>query len=431
MPAEDDNRLTPEEKELNKKLTELEHLKERLADRERQLTKFRSELIEFEDRYIRLIGEKSSTHKDVKAIIAELIADSNPEDSATREKAEKARAAAGESVRYSGAIYGVAKKHSERIKKLHREIAKLVHPDLAVDDKDLEFRNLTMADVNKAYEDNDEIGLASVFIELSSRAGTGQDKKLGLELVQTIRKIASVEERYEEIEKEIKQLSESELFELKRSQDDSERAGRDMIKEMAAELDGSVAAAWHDLGVELFSRGDYERVIEAFDKALDVDPNHTGALYGKGVALAGVGRYEEAIGVYNRLLDIKPRHPDAWNDKGATLSVVGRHPEAIEAFDISIDINPENEASWFGKGFSLDALGRHEEAVAAYDKTLEINPRHPGAWFNKGIAYGKLGRIEEEVRCYDETLKVNQEDMDAIRSREAAMKKLGNYKDAV
>ena len=66
---------------------------------------------------------------------------------------------------------------------------------------------------------------------------------IGAELVRVIRKIAQVRRRLSEIEKEVTQIEKSELFELKAKVDKAATEGRDLLRDMALDLDSRVARA--------------------------------------------------------------------------------------------------------------------------------------------------------------------------------------------
>jgi DnaJ-class molecular chaperone len=53
-------------------------------------------------------------------------------------------------------------KPSDDLKRLYREIAKRIHPDLATDDAERAKRNQLMAEVNRAYADGDEARLRAI-----------------------------------------------------------------------------------------------------------------------------------------------------------------------------------------------------------------------------------------------------------------------------
>nr|WP_319537584.1 tetratricopeptide repeat protein [uncultured Methanospirillum sp.] len=58
----------------------------------------------------------------------------------------------------------------------------------------------------------------------------------------------------------------------------------------------------------------------------------------KGVALSRLGKYYEAIEAYDQALQIDPEYSSAWNNKGVVLSRLGKYHEALDAFDRALRI---------------------------------------------------------------------------------------------
>jgi len=104
---------------------------------------------------------------------------------------------------------------SENLKKLYRDVAKRIHPDLAIDEKERARRQQLMADANCAYEEGDEAKLWAILAEWESSPEAFEGEGTAEELIRVIRKIAQVEKRLRVIETEIAQLEKSELYQLK------------------------------------------------------------------------------------------------------------------------------------------------------------------------------------------------------------------------
>src|ERR1700730_14498088 len=125
---------TPEERELAAKDADLAALKVQLAQRELDVATLRVELHAFEQHYLRIVGVKFAEIDDLEAQIAEALNRRNPNDDTTRQRAADARSKATESAAAAGAIelaQAIDFKPSDDLKRLYREIAKRVHPDLA------------------------------------------------------------------------------------------------------------------------------------------------------------------------------------------------------------------------------------------------------------------------------------------------------------
>jgi len=245
MSNSQNKRQKPEEKELEKKSSELVQLEIKLIQIELDLATLQAELNAFQRQYLRVVGIKLSGLDDVIAQIAEIQARRNPNDQEAKITASKARAKAQESTRETDEIQESSDEHehfspSEPLKKLYREIAKQVHPDLSVDEKDRERRNKYMALVNAAYKACDENGLERIIDEWQSSPDNVIGDDIGSELVRTIRKLAQAQRRIAIIEEELENLYKSSLGQLLQKVLEASKIGIDLLEEMAKQVEEEI-----------------------------------------------------------------------------------------------------------------------------------------------------------------------------------------------
>ena len=235
---------TPEERELARKRAELSPLEAILAQRELDLATLKAELQKFELRYLQIVGTLYAELDEINAQIAEAEAAHSPEDKKAQKRAAEARDQADESAHTTESVKGSKPqekfKPSDSMKKLYRELAHLLHPDLVLDENEKAKRHELMAKANKAYEDGDEILLAQMLYERQSSPDAVIGDGVGVELIRIIRRIAQAEERLREIDKKFALHEESDLFELKSKVEEAERDKRDLLAEMAAQMKGQI-----------------------------------------------------------------------------------------------------------------------------------------------------------------------------------------------
>jgi hypothetical protein len=227
---------TPEERELEKKQAELAMLEAELIQLELDLVTLRAELTAFESRYLMTVGVLYAELDEIEAQIAEAQAGRRPKDSKVQEQAGRARAQAQESAKVASAVVEPKPQPTESLKKLFREVAKRIHPDLAANDVDRLRRQKLMAEANVAYENGDEARLRSILADWESGPEAIEGEGVGTELIRVIRKIAQIQRRLAEIEAKDQQLRASDLYQLKAKVDQAELRGRNQLKEMASQV---------------------------------------------------------------------------------------------------------------------------------------------------------------------------------------------------
>ena len=175
------------------------------------------------------------------------MAQRNPVDKDAQEKATEARSQAEESARATESRQDEKQQNhfepSDDLKKLYREAAKAVHPDLATDEKARIARQAMMIEVNLAYEKGDTERLRSILHQWENSPDSVEGEGTGAELIRIIRKIAQVEERLSAIDIAIAGLESSDLWLLREKVEDAEKEGRDMLAEMAISIESQIVEA--------------------------------------------------------------------------------------------------------------------------------------------------------------------------------------------
>jgi len=173
---------------------------------------------------------------------------------------------------------------------------------------------------------------------------------------------------------------------------------------------------------------------ESLIKELNTLPYNSPEASGKGYRDRQVyepDKYVKVLEEFNKCLEINPDDADIWSYKGSALYILGRYEEALEAFDKSLEINPKNENVWSFKGSTLYMLDRPEKALKAFDKALQGNPNRPEAWFNKGSILFELGRYKQSLSAVENTLRINAEDTNALNLKNSILHKLGKDKEPI
>ncbi|MGD8688497.1 MAG: sulfotransferase [Gammaproteobacteria bacterium] len=88
------------------------------------------------------------------------------------------------------------------------------------------------------------------------------------------------------------------------------------------------AEGWHRLGEVMQRAGMIQPSLEAFGKALAIDPGHAGARLGEAGALRVLGDFEKAESRYRELLDDPEQDADARTGLAELLHLAGRRQEA-------------------------------------------------------------------------------------------------------
>ena len=228
------NVLAPEEIELNKKRKVLERLKDRLADREEEMTELHADLERFEANYTMEVARFYAELDEIEAQIAEEEVKLVPDDEEIKKRAEELRRRAEESAVNAEDVEGCSFKWqpTAEAKKAYHNLAKIIHPDLAFDAVEKEKRHELMAKLNDAYSSGDQNRLNKLVEDFRDSPDLVKGDSIGDELVRAIRQIWQIKNRLKQLKEEKLVAELSELFVLHEKVEAEMREGRNLLKQM-------------------------------------------------------------------------------------------------------------------------------------------------------------------------------------------------------
>ncbi|MFL6197650.1 MAG: tetratricopeptide repeat protein [Thermoanaerobaculia bacterium] len=106
----------------------------------------------------------------------------------------------------------------------------------------------------------------------------------------------------------------------------------------------------------------------------------------------------EAIQAYRKALEVNPDLADAHLNLGRLLHETGGAAAAEPCYRRALAVRPDDSTALFNLGVALQDLDRPHEAIKVYEKALELDPKLADAHFNLAGIYEKLGRNKSVIR---------------------------------
>jgi tetratricopeptide (TPR) repeat protein len=192
-----------------------------------------------------------------------------------------------------------------------------------------------------------------------------------------------------------------------------------------------LAGVWNALGIAYGKKGEYDRAIEAFRKALELKPDLYGAWSNLGVAYRAKGEHDRAIEAFRKALELKPDLHEAWYNLGVAYGTKGEYDQAIEAYRKALELKPDLHEAWYNLGVAYGMKREHDQAIEALHKALELQPGDPQAWNDLGVAYGMKGEYDQAIKACRKALELKPDFYQAWNNLGNAYKGKGEYGQAV
>ena len=127
----------------------------------------------------------------------------------------------------------------------------------------------------------------------------------------------------------------------------------------------------------------------------------------KGVALVIEGKHNEAIEAFNKAIELNPKDAVAYNNRGAAYGQAGNYKQQIEDCNKAIELNSKDAVAYNNRGVAYGELGNYEQEIEDCSKAIELNPKLAVAYYHRGIAYQKLGNRKQATKDKNKAYALN------------------------
>jgi tetratricopeptide (TPR) repeat protein len=152
-------------------------------------------------------------------------------------------------------------------------------------------------------------------------------------------------------------------------------------RQQGAPVSGDAREAF-DRGVSAYRDDRDDEAVEAFRRAVEIDPDFAEAHYRLGLAYNATKKSDEAekafrdaVKAYEKLTKRDEKNSDAFYILGLCYEKLGEYDDAVKALKEAVKTSPaENDDKYFELANAHYQLAQYDEAVRALNKALEINP---------------------------------------------------------
>lgn len=136
----------------------------------------------------------------------------------------------------------------------------------------------------------------------------------------------------------------------------------------------------------------YNRAIEQYTQALELDSQLTAAYIGRGNSYYETDEIDLAIQDFDQVLAIDPLHAAAYSNRGNAYKQKGNLDRAIQDYDRSLELDPSDADTYYNRANAYRDKGDLNRAIQDYGKAIEMkkDPSVGYVYSSRGIAWLRL-----------------------------------------
>ena len=164
------------------------------------------------------------------------------------------------------------------------------------------------------------------------------------------------------------------------------------------------AVQWFEKGNDFANRRAFDSAIEAYTKAITLDPRYARAYNNRGTVYADKGQYETAVTDYDRAIALDAASAFAYNNRGIAYAETGRFEQALGDFDMAVRLDPRDAQTYYNRGSAYFNMGRIDLALADFDRAVGLDARRSEFFVNRGLAHAARGDAVRALADYERAI---------------------------
>jgi len=197
---------------------------------------------------------------------------------------------------------------------------------------------------------------------------------------------------------------------------------------------GTQAQAYVKQGDQYLNGAEYARAVEAYNKAIALEPSLGNAYYGIALAYFKEGQYQLAVSSLKRAQTTVQFSAADFVILGEALVETKQYDEALKAYESATRLQAAPDRlsyAYYRIGEIYSLQERYAQAIAPLQEALRLEPNYDSAAFALGRAYTDLEQYKNALEPFQRAVRLKPNDPDYQCRLGDANLLLGDYPSAV
>ena len=204
----------------------------------------------------------------------------------------------------------------------------------------------------------------------------------------------------------------------------------------------------HAAGKHLYATGKYRKSLNAFNRAIAINPDNSSLYLNRALVRESLKQYEQAAVDYSKAienysgviktLDLHFAIDRLYLRRGFVYKQLNQYDKALANYDrvlkeISVEAKKVKTSStiyvmaYLERGFIYGRLKQYEKALADYNQAIKLNPQDFEAYYNRGFIHTELKQYRKALTDYNQTFKINPKAANAYKKSGIIHALFGNF----
>lgn len=143
--------------------------------------------------------------------------------------------------------------------------------------------------------------------------------------------------------------------------------------------------AWEIKSKELEARKDWATLLELSNQWTLAEAENNNAWKSLGIAFYRTGQTTPSIEAWGKAIRINPDDADVWFLMGTAHTLAGQSNKAIEAYQHALSIQPNDAIGWYSLGEQYERSGQRGKVRDVYKQLKKLDPAHAEQFFSKVV----------------------------------------------
>jgi len=183
-------------------------------------------------------------------------------------------------------------------------------------------------------------------------------------------------------------------------------------------------------GEAYFKLREFDKAIDDFSTAIQLDDRQDDAWFGRGMALGRNGEIDKGIADLGVYIKRHPKSSLAHTKRGVRYLWKGDEANAEKDLVQAIALDPHNAEAHDDLGVIRARRGEYDKAAEHFTTTIRHDPTYQKAYHNLAMVHYLVGREQQALMAVNESVKLAPEDRNALLLKSKILESLGRHAEA-